>query len=150
MPLSGMGTAFSSSLLGLSCALIVGFLDLQTSRAQNNFYNGLDEYLASLTRYSSSVGSMSDESVTSNGAYANALLEQVVESLADIRSQLKKTQTQEAEHAQADMDLLRVISRIDHNVNQFDKRSETRQETLLAEIRDSFKLLVRTISGKDK
>ena len=149
-PLAGMGTAFSSSLLGLSGALIVGFLDLQTSRAQNNFYNGLDEYLASLTRYSSSVGSMSDESVTSNGAYANALLEQVVESLADIRSQLKKTQTQEQEKMQTDMDLLRIISRIDHNVNQFDKRSETRQETLLTEVRDSFKLLVRTISGKDK
>jgi len=46
--------------------------------------------------------------------------------------------------------MLRFISRIDHNVNQFDKRSETRQETLLAEVRDSFKLLVRTISGKDK
>ena len=85
MPLSGMGTAFSSSLLGLSSALIVGFLDLQANRAQNNFYNGLDEHLASLTRYSSTVGSF-DETVTSNSAYTNALLEQVVESLSDIRS----------------------------------------------------------------
>lgn len=150
LPLSGMGTAFSSSLLGLSGALIVGFLDLQASRAQNNFYNGLDEYLASLTRYSSSVGSQSDESVTSDGAYANALLEQVVESLADIRNQLKKTETQTQERSQTDMDVLRFISRIDHNVSQIDKRSETRQEALLAEVRDSFKLLVRTISGKDK
>ena len=150
LPLSGMGTAFSSSLLGLSGALVVGFLDLQAGRAQNNFYNGLDEYLASLTRYSSSVGSQSDESVTSNGAYANALLEQVVESLADIRSQLKKADTQIQEHAQTDMELLRVISRIDHNVNQIDKRFEARHETLLTEVRDSFKLLVRTVSGKDK
>ena len=150
LPLSGMGTAFSSSLLGLSGALVVGFLDLQAGRAQNNFYNGLDEYLASLTRYSSSVGSQSDESVTSNGAYANALLEQVVESLADIRSQLKKADTQTQERAQTDMELLRVISKIDHNVNQIDKRFETRHETLLTEVRDSFKLLVRTVSGKDK
>ena len=150
LPLSGMGTAFSSSLLGLSGALIVGFLDLQAGRAQNNFYNGLDEHLASLTRYSSSVGSQSDESVTSNGAYANALLEQVVESLADIRSQLQKTETKAQERIQTDMDMLRFISRIDHNVNQIDKRSEARQETLLREVRDSFKLLVRTISGQDK
>ena len=150
LPLSGMGTAFSSSLLGLSGALIVGFLDLQASRAQNNFYNGLDEYLASLTRYSSSVGSQSDESVMADGAYANALLEQVVESLADIRNQLKKTETQTQERSQTDMDVLRFISRIDHNVSQIDKRSETRQEALLSEVRDSFKLLVRTISGKDK
>ena len=150
LPLSGMGTAFSSSLLGLSGALIVGFLDLQAGRAQNNFYNGLDEHLASLTRYSSAVGSQSDESVTSNGAYANALLEQVVESLADIRSQLQKTETKAQERIQTDMDMLRFISRIDHNVNQIDKRSEARQETLLREVRDSFKLLVRTISGQDK
>ena len=149
-PLAGMGTAFSSSLLGLSCALVVGFLDLQAGRAQNNFYNGLDEYLASLTRYSSSVGSQSDESVTSNGAYTNALLEQVVESLADIRNQLKKTEDETQERVQTDIELLRVISRIDHNVNQIDKRSETRHETLLTEVRDSFKLLVRTVSGKDK
>ena len=150
LPLSGMGTAFSSSLLGLSGALVVGFLDLQAGRAQNNFYNGLDEYLASLTRYSSSVGSQSDESVTSNGAYANALLEQVVESLADIRSQLKKTDMQTQERTQTDMELLRVISKIDHNVNQIDRRFEARHETLLTEVRDSFKLLVRTVSGKDK
>lgn len=149
LPLSGMGTAFSSSLLGLSGALIVGFLDLQASRAQNNFYNGLDEYLATLTRYSSSVGSMSDESVTSNGAYANALLEQVVESLADIRSQLKKSETQAQERMQTDMDILRFVSRIDHNIDQTDKRSEMRQETLMTEVRNSFRLLVRTISGKD-
>lgn len=149
LPLSGMGTAFSSSLLGLSGALIVGFLDLQAGRAQNNFYNGLDEHLASLTRYSSSVGN-GDDSVTSNGAYANALLEQVVESLADIRLQLKKGESGVQERVQTDMDLLRIISRIDHNVNQIDKRSEARQEILLREIRDSFKLLVRTISGQDK
>ena len=93
---------------------------------------------------------MSDESVTSNGAYANALLEQVVESLADIRNQLKKADAQSQEKAQADMDLMSVFSRIDHNVNQIDKRSEARQETLLAEVRESFRLLVRTISGKDK
>ena len=83
-------------------------------------------------------------------AYANALLEQVVESLADIRSQLQKTETKAQERIQTDMDMLRFISRIDHNVNQIDKRSEARQETLLREVRDSFKLLVRTISGQDK
>ncbi|MEZ5915547.1 MAG: hypothetical protein R3C42_08000 [Parvularculaceae bacterium] len=36
-PLSGMGTAFSSSLFGLSGSLVVGFLDLQSSQAQGAF-----------------------------------------------------------------------------------------------------------------
>ena len=37
-PLNGMGTAFSSSLFGLSGSLILGFLDIQASQAQNQFY----------------------------------------------------------------------------------------------------------------
>ena len=48
-PLSGMGTAFSSSLFGLAGSLILGFLDLQASHAQNRFYNELEDWLASIT-----------------------------------------------------------------------------------------------------
>jgi hypothetical protein len=36
-PLGGMGISFSSSLFGLAGSLILGFLDLQTSQAQNRF-----------------------------------------------------------------------------------------------------------------
>jgi len=46
-PLSGMGISFSSSLFGLAGSLILGFLDLQTSQAQNRFYNNLEDWLAS-------------------------------------------------------------------------------------------------------
>ena len=48
-PLSGMGTAFSSSLFGLGGSLIVGFLDLQTGQAQNRFYSGLEDWLVGST-----------------------------------------------------------------------------------------------------
>lgn len=48
-PLSGMGTAFSSSLFGLSGSLILGFLDLQSGRAQNRFYTELENWLSSVT-----------------------------------------------------------------------------------------------------
>jgi hypothetical protein len=48
-PLSGMGTAFSSSLFGLAGSLILGFLDLQASHAQNRFYNELEDWLATMT-----------------------------------------------------------------------------------------------------
>src|SRR5579863_7460407 len=37
-PLGGMGISFSSSLFGLAGSLILGFLDLQSSQAQNRFY----------------------------------------------------------------------------------------------------------------
>ncbi|WP_102961160.1 MotA/TolQ/ExbB proton channel family protein [Mangrovicella endophytica] len=48
-PLSGMGTAFSSSLFGLSGSLILGFLDLQIGRAQGRFYSELENWLSSIT-----------------------------------------------------------------------------------------------------
>ena len=45
-PLGGMGISFSSSLFGLAGSLILGFLDLQTSQAQNRFYTNLEDWLA--------------------------------------------------------------------------------------------------------
>ncbi len=48
-PLSGMGIAFSSSLFGLTGSLILGFLDLQASQAQNRFYTDLEDWLSSVT-----------------------------------------------------------------------------------------------------
>lgn len=55
-PLTGMGTAFSSSLLGLGGSLIVGFLDLQAGQAQNRFYNELEEWLSTVTRLDAAGG----------------------------------------------------------------------------------------------
>ena len=48
-PLAGMGTSFSSSLFGLAGSLVLGFLELQASQAQNRFYNDLEDWLATLT-----------------------------------------------------------------------------------------------------
>lgn len=49
-PLGGMGTAFSSSLFGLAGSLVLGFLDLQATQAQNRFYNELEDWLSSITQ----------------------------------------------------------------------------------------------------
>src|SRR6185437_8312856 len=45
-PLSGMGISFSSSLFGLAGSLVLGFLDLQSSQAQNRFYTELEDSLS--------------------------------------------------------------------------------------------------------
>jgi hypothetical protein len=45
-PLSGMGISFSSSLFGLTGSLVLGFLDLQSSQAQNRFYTELEDWLS--------------------------------------------------------------------------------------------------------
>jgi hypothetical protein len=55
-PLGGMGISFSSSLFGLAGSLILGFLDLQSSQAQNRFYTDLEDWLASTVREYASEG----------------------------------------------------------------------------------------------
>jgi hypothetical protein len=82
-PLQGMGTAFSSSMLGLSGALVLGFLDLTAGQAQNRFFNELEEWLAGLTRLSSGVlGGDGDASVP---VYVQALLEQTAENMENLQ-----------------------------------------------------------------
>jgi hypothetical protein len=49
-PLAGMGISFSSSLFGLAGSLILGFLDLQSSQAQNRFYTDLEDWLATTVK----------------------------------------------------------------------------------------------------
>jgi hypothetical protein len=49
-PLSGMGISFSSSLFGLAGSLVLGFLDLQSSQAQNRFYIDLEDWLSTTVR----------------------------------------------------------------------------------------------------
>jgi len=78
-PLSGMGTAFSSSLFGLAGALVLGFVDLQASHAQSRFYNDLEEWLSGQTRLSS--GALSGDAEGSVPAYIQALLENTADSL---------------------------------------------------------------------
>ena len=50
--LGGMGTAFSSSLLGLAGSLVVGLQELFSGHGQNRFYRELEEWLTSFTRLS--------------------------------------------------------------------------------------------------
>ena len=87
-PLSGMGTAFSSSLFGLAGSLVLGFLDLQAGQAQNRFYNDLEEWLSSLTRLSS--GALPGDGDQSVPAYVQALLEQTAESLENLQRTLAR------------------------------------------------------------
>ena len=82
-PLSGMGTAFSSSLFGLAGSLVVGFLDLQAGHAQNRFYNHLEEWLSELAHLPSGSLTMEGEQPIPN--YIEALLEQTADNLDNLQ-----------------------------------------------------------------
>ncbi|MDE0045094.1 MAG: flagellar motor protein MotA [bacterium] len=89
-PLSGMGTAFSSSLFGLAGSLILGFLDLQSGQALNRFYNELEEWLSSVTRLHSGRGDGDTPEGGDAPAYVSALLEQTAESLDRLNAVLDR------------------------------------------------------------
>ena len=101
-PLNGMGTAFSSSLFGLSGSLILGFLDLQASQAQNQFYNDVEEWLSSMSLISTSRASTSkllaseEEGVP---VYVQALLEQTAESVDALQRTLGRGEDERKQFA---------------------------------------------------
>ncbi|QRM56623.1 MotA/TolQ/ExbB proton channel family protein [Sinorhizobium sp. BG8] len=76
-PLQGMGTAFSTSLFGLSGSLILGFLDLQAGRAQSRFYTELENWLSSVTDVGAEVPAVAEISAD-NSVDMRALAEQIL------------------------------------------------------------------------
>jgi hypothetical protein len=89
-PLSGMGTAFSSSLFGLAGALVLGFLDLQAGHAQNRFFNLLEEWLSDATHLPS--GTLGTEGEVPIPHYIEALLEQTADGLHNLQRILAKAE----------------------------------------------------------
>lgn len=73
--LGGMGTAFSSSLLGLAGSLIVGLLELFAGHGQNRFYRELEEWMSTITR----VGIDGEEGASGDFGALNAFVDQMAE-----------------------------------------------------------------------
>ncbi len=94
-PLSGMGTAFSSSLFGLAGSLILGFIDLQATQAQNSFYNDVEEWLSGLARHSAQEAPATTAAAMPvpgrpMPAYVQALLQQTAEGLSRMERVLQE------------------------------------------------------------
>ena len=127
-PLSGMGTAFSSSLFGLAGSLLLGFLDLQASAAQNRFYNDLEDWLASATRVSSGGPLSAVEGDQSVPAYIQALLETTADSLDNLQRTVAQA---EASRSHGDQSLQMLTERLSTMTDQM--RTEQELMVRLAE-----------------
>jgi hypothetical protein len=143
-PLSGMGTAFSSSLFGLAGSLVLGFLDLQAGQSQNRFYNDLEEWLSSLTRLSS--GALTTEGDQSVPAYLQALLEQTAESLENLQRTL-------ARGAESNIQSNQNLSRLTESLGNLGDQMQAEQHLLikLAESQTDLKsILERLVTTESK
>jgi hypothetical protein len=137
--LGGMGTAFSSSLLGLAGSLVLGLLELFAGHGQNRFIRELEEWLSSITR----LGYAGDgESADQNA------LGMLVDHMAQQLEELQALQSQtENSRFQTEMKISELVASIGQLTDRID--SERGQAALLRRIAEGQeKLLAALQSGE--
>ena len=114
-PLSGMGTAFSSSLFGLSGSLILGFLDLQTGQAQNAFSNELEDWMSSMTELDHPVTQMQASGLGISGEEMQIALEQLGDKM---------------QNADSSQNAIRAMAELAHGIDGLVKHIRAEQQDL--------------------
>jgi len=137
-----MGTAFSSSLFGLSGSLVLGFLDLQAGRAQNRFYTELENWLSSVTNVddvaasaggggqeqlsalTARIATMQDAGSTPRQAQALASLAEGVQGLVQsMRSEQQMMRDWVDAQAKDQKAMRDTLERLSKTINKLDKGS---------------------------
>ncbi|HEY9536757.1 MAG TPA: flagellar motor protein MotA [Kiloniellaceae bacterium] len=144
-PLSGMGTAFSSSLFGLGGSLVLGFLELSSAQAHNRFLNELEEWLSSVTKLSSG-GAFSGETEQPVSAYVHALLEKTADSLEQLQRTIARG---EEDRASVNHNLAALTERLSNLTEHM--RTEQSVMLSIAETQSSLKTLLTRLAdaGQD-
>jgi hypothetical protein len=116
--LGGMGTAFSSSLLGLAGSLVIGLLELFAGHGQNRFYRELEEWLSSITHIGIAGGGDGDDlPVVAMLADLSATMSKLTKAV-DALAKVERAEAPEASGADAearmrlrsiDVQLLRIL-----------------------------------------
>ena len=133
--LGGMGTAFSSSLLGLAGSLVVGLLELFASHGQTRFYRELENWLSSFTR----VGIADGE-----GGAPDAMAA-VFDDLAGQMETLQSLVAQaEANRAETDAYIGQLAGAVDRLASLM--QAETGQTAALARIAEGQEHLIRALT----
>ena len=139
--LGGMGTAFSSSLLGLAGSLVVGMLELFASHGQNRFYRELEEWLSSITRLGFSAGE-------SDGGGEQGVIAGILDQMAEQMDALQTIYTQsDISRALVDERLGQLAGAVDRLTTRME--GEVGQSALLARIADGQDKLAEVLSGAD-
>lgn len=107
--LGGMGTAFSSSLLGLAGSLIIGLLELFVGHGQNRFYRELEEWLSSITRVSFASG---DETGVSDAMVMAQVIDNLAEQMESLQLMFTQTDINRSEMDSRMGELAQSITRL--------------------------------------
>jgi hypothetical protein len=135
--LGGMGTAFSSSLLGLAGSLVLGLLELFAGHGQNRFIRELEEWLSSITR----LGYAGD----GDGADQNAL-GLLVDHMAQQMEELQALQVQtENNRFHSEMKITELVTAMMALTDRMD--AERGQTTLLRRIAEGQDKLLEALQA---
>ncbi|MDO7709060.1 MAG: biopolymer transporter ExbB [Paracoccaceae bacterium] len=114
--LGGMGTAFSSSLLGLAGSLVIGLLDLFAGHGQNRFYRELEEWLSSFTSLNFGGG---DSENGSSDAVLMAVYEKIIDQnnaiatlVVDFQRRLERDTDRASASAEGEREQLQILGEI--------------------------------------
>ena len=136
--LGGMGTAFSSSLLGLAGSLIVGLLELFAGHGQNRFYRELEEWMSTITR----VGIDGEEGSGPDMGVMGAFVDQLGELMDTIQMMMGQTDADREENDRKFANLAAAIekmaqSNVTNSNNDVLERVAVGQEALIQKLDDS-------------
>ncbi|MFN4193801.1 MAG: biopolymer transporter ExbB [Tabrizicola sp.] len=133
--LGGMGTAFSSSLLGLAGSLVLGLLELFAGHGQNRFTRELEEWLSSITR----LGYAGDGEGTDQNA-----LGLLVDHMAQQLEELQALQTQtEANRFHSETKIAELVAAMTKLTERID--AEKGQSALLRRIAEGQEKLLAAL-----
>lgn len=138
--LGGMGTAFSSSLLGLAGSLVVGLLELFASHGQNRFARELEEWLSSITR----VGFSSGDSESGEAAVTSAVLDHLSEQVEVMQSLFAQVEANRAGMDQGLTELTAAVSQLAQRTG-----AETGQTAALTRIAEGQERLIAALTGAE-
>jgi hypothetical protein len=137
--LDGMGTAFSSSLLGLAGSLVVGLLELFVSHGTNRFYRELEEWLSTITR----LGFTAEGEVNASGD--GAMIASALDGMVEQMEALQSLYTQsDIARALVDDRLVNLAASVDRLVDRLGR--DDGQKALLSRIADGQDRLAKALA----
>jgi hypothetical protein len=89
IPLSGMGIAFGCSLFGLSCSLILGFLNMNQKKVAEDFLDMAEAWLA---KHTVSFDLIDNGQEYHGHAFSMALLEKTIEAIYTFQNQMMESE----------------------------------------------------------
>ena len=167
-PLSGMGTAFATSLFGLAASLSLGFIDLQYTKVQNDFLIYVEETLYTIKKKFNYDPTNKEEA---SEEYILALLSQTAEGVIDLQKYLERSESSRKDLEKLVENTVNTISKIndeviirnnqiqkgevislehlrniDNNIEVFKNQIKDENIIQLQELSSQIKLLAKTIS----